>query len=144
MRDCCSLCPGCSRIPPPHPPNHFSNTSTDLHRKWRLPLISWLRCCPNWLVFLHISRAPCPLLGGPPLSLYLLIIDSARKLGRETPKQSRRSLRRLGSAARVVGVKVKLHCVNLMRRPPFLGVFVKPLEAAQSSATTTGFTVVHH
>lgn len=144
MRHCCSLCPDCSSIPPSLPPNHFSNTSTDLHRKWRLPLISWLKCCPIWLVFLQISRAPWPLLGGPPISLYLLIIDSALKLGTETPKQSRRSLHRLGGAARGAGVKVKLHCVNLMRRPPFLGVFVKPFEAARSSATTAGFTVVHH
>lgn len=144
MRDCCSLCPGCSSIPLPHPPNHFSNASADLHRKERLPLISWLKCCPNWLVFLHISRTPLPLLGGPPISLYLLIIDSARKLGTETLKQSQRSLRRLGGAAKVAGMKVELHCVNLTRQPPFLGIFVKRFEAARSSATTTGFTVVHH
>lgn len=129
---------------PPNTSNHSSNASTDSQRKQRLPLISWFKCCPNWLVFLHISRAPSPLLGGLPISLYLLIIDSACKLGTKTSKQSQRSLCRLEGAASGIGVNVKLH-LNLTRRSPFLGIYVRLFKAAaRSSATTTGFTVVHH
>lgn len=103
----------------PLSPNHFSNASADSQRKWRLPPISWLKCFPNWLVFLHISCAPSPLLGGHPISLYLLIIDSGCKLGAETSKQSQRSLCGLEGAPRVAGVKVESRDVNLTRRPLF-------------------------
>lgn len=84
----------------------------------------------------------------PSLLIYLSLTLPV-KLGTEMPKQSRRSLRRLGGGgwrreARVAGVKVELHCVNLSRRPPpFLAIFVKLFEAARSSATTPGFTVAH-
>lgn len=144
-RDCCSLCADYSSITPPNTPNHSSNASTDSQRKQRLPPISWFKCCPNWLVFLHISRALSPLLGGLPISLYLLIIDSACKLGTKTSKQSQQSLCRLEGVTNRAGVNVKLHYLNLTKRPPFLDIYVRLFKAAaRSSATTTGFTVVHH